>query len=890
MKIVRPFRIILSLTILLYGLSGCVYYNTFYNAKKEFNAAEKMRKQTGSGSQASYRNAIEKSLKVIEDHPNSKYYDDALYVVAASYYHTQQYSKAERRFRELLANFPESEFARQSMVYLAQSKLKLADHDAAIELFEEIFEGDYDKSYKADAAMELGLFHAEEKEPERARAYFMAVRDSLGNDPQKLTAQKHLADSYYDQYDFGNSLKAYLQILGMKPDKDLRYHSLTRAAFCSYRLQRITTGLDYLKELSSDQLYYDSLGAIQLIMAKGFEYMGDLTQAEETYEDIVLKAANNNWVTESNYQLGLIYQFDYDDLPKAKSYYDKAARGNQQLTAGSDAVQRSADIAKLQMIEAKQKANRETEEKARAEAEKKKADSTNAPANPTKVIDSSGTPIAASPAIDTLVRTDSVAVDSLFKTVEAVDSTTDSAAVIPVLPDTVIADSTIPESIKVTVLPTDSLPVDTLKPDSLVIDSNLVDSTLADTTARLSNAEAIAQQSQRLKAMEQPAAPAKKVLSPEEQARADSIAAERERMAALESDADIIFQLAELYWFQLNKPDSAINELKGLIRDYPNTSFAPRAMLALSTMYREHLTDSAGADSILHEAYALYGKTDYAKEIMRLMGKVGTGEDAGYPEYYYGLAEDFLIDSANVDSARYYYQYVIDSFPNSSLGPQARFNIAYIIENYQSPGDSSVIFAYEAIIDSFPGTPQAIEAQKRITFKAPVKKQYVTPDKPKGERDEEELKPGEVIVAKPVPAGDDADSTGRYINIEEGFYKGPKGEPLILLDIKPSETRIEFTFPDEASSLEGYQIKMYFQIRLDFSGKVNDFVLKAPTPNDEVNRRAEKTVGSMSFDPLQVNQELTRKSEMITLPEEMEDPNGRWYVYIFIAEKPEYMR
>ena len=294
MKLQRSHFLIVLLLLALCPVSGCVYYNTFYNARKEFNTAEKMRKNTGVGSQAAYKNAIEKSLKVIEDHPNSKYYDDALYVVAASYYHTQQYSKAERRLRELLANFPESQYARQSMIYLAQAKLKLADHDAAIELFGEIFDGNYDKTYKADAAMELGLYHLEEKDAERARSYFLAVRDSLGNDQQKLVAQRHLADSYFEFFDFSNGLKAYLQILGMKPDKNLKYLSMTRAATCSYRLQRINAGMDYLKELSRDQLYYDSLGALQLIMAKGYEYLGDLPQAEEIYEDIVLKGANNN--------------------------------------------------------------------------------------------------------------------------------------------------------------------------------------------------------------------------------------------------------------------------------------------------------------------------------------------------------------------------------------------------------------------------------------------------------------------------------------------------------------------------------------------------------------------------------------------------------------------
>ncbi|MBK7142390.1 MAG: tetratricopeptide repeat protein [bacterium] len=927
--------------LLLYGLTGCVYYNTFYNAKKEFNTAEKMRKQSGTGSQSSYKNAIEKSLKVLEDHPNSKYYDDALYVVGASYYHTQQYSKAERRFRELLANFPESEFARQSMVYLAQSKLKLSDHDAAIELFEEIFAGDYDKSYKADAAMELGLYHAEEKDPERARGFFLSIRDSLGNDQQKLTAQSHLADSYFDQFAFSDALKAYLQILGMKPDKNLKYRALHRSAVCSYRLQRINTGLDYLDELAKDQIYYDSLGAIKLTKATGYEYLGDLSMAEATYEDVISTSDNNNWSTIANYQLGLIYQFDYDDLTTAKEYYDKAVRGNQSLDAGKDAVQRSADIAKLQMIEAKQKANREADEEARKEALKKKSDSTAVP---------SATRDTTLPADSTEPLTDSVTVDSLFETVDEVDSiainaaadslenltrmadslVADSVSNAARLADSLIADSVknaarladsliadsirnaaqatdtvsavsvdslirivnnadtvTSDSLAPAVVPTDSLSIDSLTP-AVMPDSGAVDSTLTDSTKATSDAEEIAQQSQRMKAMQQTPTLAKAAPTPEQQARADSIAAERKRVAKLEADADIIFQLAELYWFQLNKPDSAIAELKGLISDYSTTSYAPRAMLALSTMYREHLTDTLGADSILQEAYRIYANTDYAPEILGLMGKVGTTEDKGYPEYYYRLAENYLIDSSNADSARYYYQYIIDSFPNSSLGVQARFNIAYILENYQSPGDSSVIFAYEAIIDSFPGTPQAQEAEKRITYKAPAKKQYIQPDKVK-ESERDDIKQGDPQVATPIKT-DEADTTGRYIDPKERIYKGPKDEQLILLDIKPIETRIEFDYPAEASSIEGYQFEVYFQILLDFSGKVIDFELKSPAPHDEINRRAELTVGSMSFDPLEVNKELTRKSEMITLPEDQEDPRGRWYVYKYIVEKPDYLK
>ena len=312
-------------------------------------------------------------------------------------------------------------------------------------------------------------------------------------------------------------------------------------------------------------------------------------------------------------------------------------------------------------------------------------------------------------------------------------------------------------------------------------------------------------------------------------------------------------------------------------------------MLALSSMYREHLEDTVGADSILQEAYAKYAHTDYAPEIFRALNLKATPADTGYPEYYFRLAEDFLIDSNNVDSAKYYYQYVVDSFPTSKFALQARFNTVWIVENYQHPGDSSVIFAYEQIIDSFPGTDQANAAEKRLTYTPPKKRTYIVKEADKTDDSIANKRPGEVITVAPKVT-DEQDTIGRYIDPKERIYKGPKGEPLILLDIRPIETRVDFEYPPEASSVEGYQFEVYFQILLDFSGRVADYVLKSPAPHDEINRRVEKTVASMSFDPLEVNRELTRKSEMVTLPEDQEDERGRWYVYKFIVEKPDYLK
>ena len=44
------------------------------------------------------------------------------------------------------------------------------------------------------------------------------------------------------------------------------------------------------------------------------------------------------------------------------------------------------------------------------------------------------------------------------------------------------------------------------------------------------------------------------------------------------------------------------------------------------------------------------------------LGLKGTEADTGYAEVFIKRAEDFWVDSGQVDSARYWYQYVIDSF------------------------------------------------------------------------------------------------------------------------------------------------------------------------------------------------------------------------------------
>jgi TolA-binding protein len=554
----RTSKVLAGLVVcLVFGTLGCsVYFNTFFNAKKAFNAAEKARRASprASAGQREYQEAIVKCLKVVEDHPKSKYYDDAVYILGVSYYHTQQYGKAERRFREYLADYPNGKKAREANVYLAKSKLALGDMDDAMATFGQVFVSKYDKEYKAEAAMALGNHLHETKDYSAARNYFLAVRDSLGDDLMALEAQSLVGDGYFEQFQFRDALSAYLQILGMNPSKEQKYHALYQAALCSFRLQRIEDGLAYLDQLAGDPLYFDSLGILKLTMAEGYEYDDDLLQAEVTYQDVAETSSRKPWQAMAYYRLGLIYQLDYDQLGRAKEYYDQAAQTDRATPISSDAIMRSSDIGKLETF------TRTT-------------------------LDSTATP------------------------------------------------------------------------------------------------------------------------------------------AAIDEAAYSQYLLAELYWLKLDKPDSAMLEMRYLVDSFATSYYAPKAMISLAEMTREQSSDDATADSLLKSMLRKYPQSDFAPDALEALGLKGTAADTGYAAIYVDKAEDFMLNGENYDSARAYYQLVVNRFPESEYYVPSKFALIWLEETYASPGDSSVYYAYKEFADSFPGNEWANVALRR-TGAAPAARSH----------------------------------------------------------------------------------------------------------------------------------------------------------------------
>lgn len=111
---------------IIFLLQGCAYYNTLYNAKKYYNDGIQ-RKKTGSPSLDLFRRSAEKCEKVLNWFPNSKWADDALYLLGLNYFEMGEYAKAKIKFTEFKNKFSDSKFI--SYVYLYLAKINIIDNE-----------------------------------------------------------------------------------------------------------------------------------------------------------------------------------------------------------------------------------------------------------------------------------------------------------------------------------------------------------------------------------------------------------------------------------------------------------------------------------------------------------------------------------------------------------------------------------------------------------------------------------------------------------------------------------------------------------------------------------------------------------------------------------------
>jgi TolA-binding protein len=758
----------LTFILILLIFTSCVYYNTFYNAQQEFKTAEKNQANSTNNRSAQndiipnraappkepsisvndrtlYKSAIEKAEKVTKHHSDSKYYDDALWLVGKARFNMTEFVSAKNNFNILIEKNPDSKYADDAYYYIGMSQFWLKNYEEARVAFNNVLDM-RKNSYKDAAAFNLAYMDYLEGNFSSSITSFEDMLKSFPKSDSAAPAQFFIAVCYDSLNNFQEALQAYGKIKKYNPSRDLYFDANYAYGSTALRADSIVLGMSIFNKLAKDEKYFDKSSIIRLKLAEGKYRSGNTDEAIEEYLKVTEQFPKTEQSAEAFYCLGIIYQEKIFDLDQAKEYFNKATQEKRDSEFRNLALAKSAQISKLETY--RQRLG----------------------------IDGKVHRIGTPPQPDSASNADSNAVTNT-----PVNARGDSSA--------------------------------------------------APGAQGQEGADKLGPAFQAMLAMsgekdlegQQPATPGPANQQPESGDSSTTVDSSAADSATVSDDAEIRFLLAELYHHDLNRPDSALSEYLLLAETYPESKYAPKALLASAFIYRDK-EDSLNERLMYRKIIEKYPTTSQARFAESQL------QDAKIPMEYdvkklYQQGEDQYFLYNNPLGAMAIFDHIEKAFPETDLAIKSAYAKAWITaQTDRADGDSSAYLAFADIVDKYPESAYAQDAKIRMGL---VKKERPAPKKP----DQQQTK-------QPDENQPDSLERARADSLTNALPMAP-----------PVLDSIAFVYPESLLN-EGHREKgrVIFKIKLDLFGTVTDYELLGTSGNMTIDSVAVATLRQTTFD------------------------------------------
>lgn len=315
------------------------YFNTYFNAKSLFDATEeeilkqktdlfefKEPKITSQNSQ-NLTKVIEKCSKILQFDTESAYFPDALFLTGKSFYYQEEYSKAERKFLEL-AGLKNSEYDLINKYWLGKTKLQLREFDDGLALLQQaeqqaLSEGE-DQIYKDANITEISFLINRENYPDaidKAKSFLAASDD----EELKALVSYQLGKIYLLTDDSENAAAAFGEVLNFEPSFQVEFDSKLEYARLLRKLKRDDESLTVLEDLRDQDKFKSNHDKVFLELAYIYRDKKDTAKAIDLLKqvDSTFKQTESSGL--ADFELAEIYQNDAADYDSSFRYYTKAA-------------------------------------------------------------------------------------------------------------------------------------------------------------------------------------------------------------------------------------------------------------------------------------------------------------------------------------------------------------------------------------------------------------------------------------------------------------------------------------------------------------------------------------------------------------------------------------
>lgn len=324
--------------------NSLTYFNVYYNARRAFNdaeteiiaAAKAAEGKTAPGLQASpipptaLKNldlVIDKCSNILAYHGKSSFVDEALMMTGKAFYYKAEFSKAERKFLELITQYPNSSRNLEAQLWYARSEEKLGEYDQArknattlIALSEQ--SGDAD--ILAEACALMGALSVHDAATVPAIEFYQKSAKAASSDQLKANAWHRIGRLYFDDGQFENSIDASLKVDDYSDDMYQIFQSKLLATQAYRNLRLLDKALVLENEMMKDYRFKDYQGMILLERATILLTGGRHAEALDLFRALDTTYARTETGATADFELGKYYELTANDYVKAKDYYSRA--------------------------------------------------------------------------------------------------------------------------------------------------------------------------------------------------------------------------------------------------------------------------------------------------------------------------------------------------------------------------------------------------------------------------------------------------------------------------------------------------------------------------------------------------------------------------------------
>ena len=316
------------LLILVIVTSGCVYYNTFYNAEKYFKEAQEMElndtnNPTNSAIQK-YKKVIKKCGIVLEYYEGSKYADDALLLMAKSFFYIgRNYTQTISTLEDMIKFYPESDLVSEATLYIAQAKYEFNKVEEAYDLLHEFLINNQFKDHHPKALQILANYKLREKDYVQTDYYLNRLIEEYPDSDEYEEAFFLQGKSQNEAGVYGKSNEIFLKLLKSKVTRKTKFDAKYYIAQNYLLLGEYQHAADYATKLLKDEYRENKISRIRLLQARSWVELENIDDAIALLEAITEDNKRTSLSAQAFYFLGEIYFHKLKEYSTAIELYNK---------------------------------------------------------------------------------------------------------------------------------------------------------------------------------------------------------------------------------------------------------------------------------------------------------------------------------------------------------------------------------------------------------------------------------------------------------------------------------------------------------------------------------------------------------------------------------------